>query len=356
MNFSVTAADGYRVTGVQAKGNFKNLKSAEELGTENIYRLTKITGDCTVTVVTEKIETSSDTDTSSDSAEGYKVAFVCDNISVAEEGLVTVCYADTEENNIDVTYARNRETGETDTSGSGVVEFRINPPKNADGKYRFAEFKIEAKGKLGSIESLGDYRFLLTDIKGDVVVTIITGEEITDSSTDTGTTDISDTDTSEDTNSDANTDTSEDTNSDTNTDTSEDTNSDTNTDTSEDTNSDTDTDTAEDTNSDTDTDTSDDTNTGTDTDTNTDTNTDTDKQTDDTPKRMYGDVDGDGKVTAKDSMLIQRYVINLKQLDDIQFKAADVNADGKVTNKDALEILRYTINLSNNKLIGTFFT
>ena len=56
-----------------------------------------------------------------------------------------------------------------------------------------------------------------------------------------------------------------------------------------------------------------------------------------------GDIDSDGKVSAKDSMLIQRYVIKLKQLDDTQLKAADVNGDGKVTNKDALAILRFTI-------------
>ena len=42
-------------------------------------------------------------------------------------------------------------------------------------------------------------------------------------------------------------------------------------------------------------------------------------------------------------MLIQRYTIKLKQLDDKQLKAADVNGDGKVTNKDALAILRFTI-------------
>ena len=68
---------------------------------------------------------------------------------------------------------------------------------------------------------------------------------------------------------------------------------------------------------------------------------------------MLGDVNGDGKVTAKDSMLIQRYAVNLVTLSDGQLKAADVNSDGKATNKDALEILRYTINLSKNNSIGS---
>ena len=65
-----------------------------------------------------------------------------------------------------------------------------------------------------------------------------------------------------------------------------------------------------------------------------------------------GDVDGDGKISAKDSMLVQRFVIKLKQLDEVQIKIADVNGDSKITNKDALEILRYTIHMSKNDRIG----
>ena len=63
----------------------------------------------------------------------------------------------------------------------------------------------------------------------------------------------------------------------------------------------------------------------------------------DTDTSTPGDVNSDNKITAKDSMLIQRYAVNLIKLDDTQLKAADVNGDGKVTNKDALAILRFTI-------------
>ena len=71
---------------------------------------------------------------------------------------------------------------------------------------------------------------------------------------------------------------------------------------------------------------------------------------------MWGDVDGDGKISAKDSLNIQRYVVKLKTFDEIQMLAADVNGDDKITNKDSLEILRYTINLSKNDRIGKYFT
>ena len=84
-------------------------------------------------------------------------------------------------------------------------------------------------------------------------------------------------------------------------------------------------------------------------------------QTPDTPDipdepQVYGDIDGDGKISAKDSLNIQRYVINLKAFDEEQLLAADVNGDGKVTAKDALEILRYTLNLSDNDKIGKIIT
>ena len=58
---------------------------------------------------------------------------------------------------------------------------------------------------------------------------------------------------------------------------------------------------------------------------------------------MKGDANGDGKVSAKDSLLIQRYALKLAELDAKGYEAADVNGDGKVTAKDALEVLRFTI-------------
>ncbi|MBQ5439538.1 MAG: dockerin type I repeat-containing protein, partial [Clostridia bacterium] len=61
---------------------------------------------------------------------------------------------------------------------------------------------------------------------------------------------------------------------------------------------------------------------------------------------LYGDVNGDGKVSARDSMLVQRYAIKLATLTDELFKAADVDKNGKVNAKDALYILRCSINMA----------
>ncbi len=64
---------------------------------------------------------------------------------------------------------------------------------------------------------------------------------------------------------------------------------------------------------------------------------------------IKGDVNGDGKVTSADSLLVQRSAIGLKKLNDRQNEAADFNVDGKVTIIDALYILREAVNLGTNK-------
>lgn len=54
VNFAVNVADGYEVDTVTVNGNYNNLKTPSELGTENIYRVTKVAGDLTVTVTTKQ--------------------------------------------------------------------------------------------------------------------------------------------------------------------------------------------------------------------------------------------------------------------------------------------------------------
>ena len=58
---------------------------------------------------------------------------------------------------------------------------------------------------------------------------------------------------------------------------------------------------------------------------------------------LLGDVNGDSKISAKDSLLIQKHAINIEKLDEVEQKLADVDGNGKVTNADAMHILRYTI-------------
>lgn len=56
VNFLVVPDEGYKVSSVTAEPkNYKNIKGPEETGLENVYRITKITGDFTVSVSTEKL-------------------------------------------------------------------------------------------------------------------------------------------------------------------------------------------------------------------------------------------------------------------------------------------------------------
>ncbi len=61
---------------------------------------------------------------------------------------------------------------------------------------------------------------------------------------------------------------------------------------------------------------------------------------------VTGDIDGDGKVTAKDARLALRASASLTRLSGESALAADVNGDGRITAKDARSILRYSAKLS----------
>ena len=60
-----------------------------------------------------------------------------------------------------------------------------------------------------------------------------------------------------------------------------------------------------------------------------------------------GDVDENGKITAKDARMILRHTAKLEMLDDSLLPVADVNGDGKVSAADARLVLRYASKLIN---------
>ncbi len=61
---------------------------------------------------------------------------------------------------------------------------------------------------------------------------------------------------------------------------------------------------------------------------------------------MYGDIDGDKKVSAADARLVLRYSVKLENsFTQAQKTAADVNLDNKIDASDARSILRGSVNL-----------
>lgn len=63
------------------------------------------------------------------------------------------------------------------------------------------------------------------------------------------------------------------------------------------------------------------------------------------PPLKYGDVSGDGDVTAYDASLVLQYVVGLTDFETAQKQAADVTNDGSVTALDAALILQHTVGL-----------
>jgi subtilisin family serine protease len=61
---------------------------------------------------------------------------------------------------------------------------------------------------------------------------------------------------------------------------------------------------------------------------------------------IYGDINGDGNVNAGDVILILRYIVGLKTLNEQQLSAADVSGSGVVGTEDVVLLLRYIVGLT----------
>lgn len=58
---------------------------------------------------------------------------------------------------------------------------------------------------------------------------------------------------------------------------------------------------------------------------------------------VYGDVDGDGKITSLDALQIQKSAVNDATLNGVQRESADVVNDGNINSLDALAIRKYAV-------------
>ena len=63
---------------------------------------------------------------------------------------------------------------------------------------------------------------------------------------------------------------------------------------------------------------------------------------------VYGDADGNGRLTLADVVLIARYIVGLENIDGTSLQLADVNGDGMVTNVDVIRLARYMIGLETS--------
>ena len=60
---------------------------------------------------------------------------------------------------------------------------------------------------------------------------------------------------------------------------------------------------------------------------------------------FYGDVDGDGKISSSDALMVLQNVVGILDFSDGQLTVADVNGDRKISSSDALLILQHTVGI-----------
>lgn len=67
---------------------------------------------------------------------------------------------------------------------------------------------------------------------------------------------------------------------------------------------------------------------------------------------VYGDVDGDGAITANDALAILRSSVGMADMTPEQITLSDVDSDGQITANDALAVLRASVGMEEDNLIG----
>ena len=215
-SFVVVPKPGYEVASVTAEpANFKNLKTPADTMSPNYYRITKITGDITVSVSVEK--TTCDhiyvpvVTAPTCSAKGY-TTYTCSRCGdsykadetaevphefvdgaciycrgklfavnfLAEHAIVTVYESQAADSasavNPNVVYARNGDTGDWDISGDGQVNFTVQPEDGyAIVSVTAAPTKSYKNLKLPEETGIG-YR--VTKVVGDLTITVATEKTI----------------------------------------------------------------------------------------------------------------------------------------------------------------------------------
>ena len=216
INFAVRLDEGYAVESIEVEGSYKNLKDLSEGGEiKNLYRVTKIAGDLTITVKTVKIEPSQcehnylptvtaptctaqgyTTYTCSKCGDSYvedytaKIAHnyvggvctVCGekllNVTIScNEGVSVTVYATQDVNGAHTDNAvsanpRDSDSGLIDCSGDGQVNFRVVLADGYELEGVTAEPVSAYKNLKGPADTGMENGYRVTKIKDDLTVTV----------------------------------------------------------------------------------------------------------------------------------------------------------------------------------------
>jgi hypothetical protein len=161
VNFLLVFDEGYSLDDIKVDGTIKNLKGYPETFAENLYRITRIESDLTVTISVRE------TAAEEDFTQGYLVKFnTDDHVRV----VVYRTQALTNGEETTVAYSRNDSTGALSKDGTGQVNFLLIFDEGyslgtidvVEGTYN--QLKYPSKTKEGC------YR--ITKIESELVVTV----------------------------------------------------------------------------------------------------------------------------------------------------------------------------------------
>ena len=150
-------------------GYYSNLKLPEDTGAENVYRLTKVEGDVTITIETQP------------KVDAYEGVFEKDEGVASIDVYYTQDYSIADEKNVQKAYARSK-TGEIDVSGEGQINFKVNlkdgyvvKSVSADQNYK----NIKTPDGADGTGAPNVYR--ITKLTGPLTITVVTEKSKSDS-------------------------------------------------------------------------------------------------------------------------------------------------------------------------------
>ena len=172
INFTVVTDEGYMVDSIviAPKESYKNLKGPSDTGRDNTYRITKISGDITITVTTKEIPDTPVTE--------YKAVFECGG----HASITTYRTQDYDDESVAAAnqteaVARDSKTGEAVVDGTGQINFRVV----CEEGYRVADVKVSPKVSYKNLKDSSDSKdddiipvncYRVTKIAGDITITV----------------------------------------------------------------------------------------------------------------------------------------------------------------------------------------
>lgn len=172
INFTVVTDEGYMVDSIviAPKESYKNLKGPSDTGRDNTYRITKISGDITITVTTKEIPETPVTE--------YKAVFECGG----HASITTYRTQDYDDESVAAAnqteaVARDSKTGEAVVDGTGQINFRVV----CEEGYRVADVKVSPKVSYKNLKDSSDSKdddiipvncYRVTKIAGDITITV----------------------------------------------------------------------------------------------------------------------------------------------------------------------------------------